>query len=117
MKQYNKYLIHPADRFDQENFSSVIDEVQSILEKTNTFPSSFKSEIILSFLKNHTIQDNWIEANPGLTELVTSGTLFTGSIESLFKSCDNRLAFRQDLENYLKDIFTKTLSLETTVKK
>jgi hypothetical protein len=48
-------------------------------------------------------------ANPGLTTLVTSGSLFTGSIEALFESCRNNLAFRQELENYLKEKFSEHL--------
>ncbi len=101
MKQYNKYLIKNTDQFDPEYFASIIDEVDSINERTKHLPTSFKAEIIVSFLKDHSMEKEWMKANPQLTELVTSGTLFTGSIESLFNSCRHNPVFRQHLELYI----------------
>lgn len=105
-RQYNKYLVGVADRFDPNNYSSIYEEIRMINEKTDTFPLYFKVEMIISFLKDHSLQSNWIEANPELTQLVTSQTLFTGSIESLFDSCRNNPGFRQDLETYLRGKFS-----------
>ena len=105
MKQYNKYLVRSTDQFDPVNFSSVIDEIQIINEETVSFPPLFKVDILISFLKGHSLENHWTKANPKLTDLVTSGTLFRGSIESLFKSCRSNPVFGQDLENYLKKEF------------
>jgi hypothetical protein len=110
MRIYNKYLIKNTDQFDPEYFLSVNTEVARIKEKTENFPSPFKAEIIVSFLKDHALQDEWMKANPDLTELVTSGLLFDGSIESLFDSCRENPVFRQHLEIYLAKSFSeKTL--------
>ena len=111
MKKYNKYLIGLTDQFDPANYSAVNDEICIINEKTGAIPIHFKAEIIISFLKDHSLQNNWIDGNTELTELVTSQTLFTGSIESLFDSCRNNLAFRQDLEDYLKGRLTVSAPL------
>lgn len=105
MKHYNKFLIGVADEFNQVNYPSVNNEISLINEKVGAFPVYFKTEIIISFLKDHSLQSDWIHANPQLTELVTSGTLFTGNIESLFDSCRNNPVFRHDLEAYLKGRF------------
>ena len=106
MKQYNKYLISQSEQFNEENFSSLPDEIYNINEKTNKIPQIFKAEIIVSFLKDHSLNDNWIKANPELTELVISNTLFTGCIEALFESSRSNRVFQQDFENYLKGKFT-----------
>jgi len=105
MKQYNKYLIRPTDQFDPGNFTSVTDEIQLINEETVGLPSLFKVEILVSFLKDHSFENNWTKANPELTDLVKSGSLLKGNIESLFESCRSNQAFRKDLETYLKKEF------------
>lgn len=94
------------DQFDPATYSSVDDEIRLINEKTHAFPPGFKAEILISFLKDHSIQNAWIDANPELTELVTSQTLFAGSIESLFDSCRDNPVFTKNLETYLKERFT-----------
>jgi hypothetical protein len=105
MKHYNKYLVRSTDQFDPVNFSSVTDEIQLINEETVSLPPLFKVEILISFLKDHSFENNWTKANPELTDLITSGSLFKGNIESLFESCRSNPAFRQDLETYLKKEF------------
>jgi hypothetical protein len=101
MKQYNKYLIRPTDQFDVYNFPAVADEVRSINEKINNYSPSLKVEILISFLKDHSLDEDWISANPGLTEFITSGTLLTGGIEALFDSSKNNPAFSEEFEKYL----------------
>jgi len=105
MKQYNKYLVRSTDQFDPVNFSSVTDEIQLINEETVSLPPLFKVEILISFLKDHSVENNFTRANPELTDLITSGSLLKGNIESLFESCRSNPAFRQDLETYLKKEF------------
>jgi hypothetical protein len=105
MKQYSKYLVRSTDQFDPVNFSSVTDEIQIINEETVSLPPLFKVEILISFLKDHSVENNLTKANPVLTDLVTSGSLLKGNIESLFDSCRSNPAFREDLETYLKKEF------------
>ena len=62
----------------------------------------YKAEIIVSFLKNHCLQSEWVTANPVLAQLVTSKSVYSSRIESLFNSCENNPAFWQQLETYLK---------------
>lgn len=105
MKHYNKYLVRSTDQFDPVNFSSITDEIQLINEGTVSIPPFFKAEILISFLKDHSLEDDWTKANPELTDLVTSGSLLKGNIKSLFESCHSNPVFRQDFETYLKKEF------------
>jgi hypothetical protein len=109
MKLYNRFLVKTTDRFNPELFLSINEEIASINVQTAHLSEVLKSEIIVSFVKDHSLQNDWVMANPGLTTLVTSGSLFTGSIEALFESCRNNLAFRQELENFLKEKFSEHL--------
>lgn len=108
-KLYKKFLVGPTDKFDPENFQGMIEEIQMINEKTQTVPSAFKADIIISFLNDHSIQNDWILANPELVALVNSGTLFNGNTESLFDSCRNNATFRDSLKIYLTKELTGTL--------
>ncbi len=117
MKQYNKYLVRSTDQFDPVNFSSVTDEIQLINEETVNLPPLFKVEILVSFLKDHSVENNWTKANPELADLVTSGSLLKGNIESLFESCRSNPAFRQDLETYLKKEFEGASARKSDLKK
>ena len=105
MKHYNKYLVRSTDQFDPLNFSSITDEIQLINEGTVSIPPFFKAEILISFLKDHSLEDDWTKANPELTDLITSGALLKGNIKSLFESCHSNPVFRQDFETYLKKEF------------
>lgn len=107
MKHFPKYLIKTADKFDPEYFSSINEEVASVNTQVESLPFSFKPEILVSFLKDHSLQNAWLKANPELVALVTSGSLFNGNIEALFESSRDNPGFRQDLENYLLVQFTK----------
>lgn len=104
MKHYKQYLILPTDKFDPENFSFIADEILLINEQTKDLPSAFKASILISFMKDHSLQNHWIKQNPELTEMVTSATLPTGSIEALFGSCRDNPVFREDLENYITNL-------------
>jgi hypothetical protein len=101
MKHYNKFLVSENDRFVPANFPGVDDEITRIRETTGGLPGSFKTDMIISFLKNRSLQNDWIQANPSMTELITSGSLFTGGIESLFDSSRSNTGFQKELEAYL----------------
>lgn len=87
------------------NFPAVVEEIWSIEEKTRSFPQIHKSDIIISFLKTHSLQNDWIKESTHLSKLVSSGELFTGDTESLFASARGNAAFVGELETYLKEKF------------
>jgi hypothetical protein len=107
MFQYNKYLVKENDQFDPTEFPFVEEEMTIIREKTEHLPQFFKPEMIVSFLKDHSLANEWIKKNPELTELITSGALSARNIESLFESCRDRPFFRQQMEQYLKKVFSE----------
>jgi hypothetical protein len=111
MRQYNKYLVKNTDQFDATSFPFIDDEIESVNRQINHLPSSFRNEIMISFLKDHFLQNDWTAANPVLANLVTSGSLFSGDIESLFDSSRENTAFTQHLERYLVEKFSGIDSL------
>jgi hypothetical protein len=102
MLTYKKYNIKDADKFNPEDFPKVISELAEINEKTSGEPVDFKHDIIISYLRNHSLQQDWITANPGLSGLITGGFLVTSHLESLFESCIQNKLFLHDFENYIR---------------
>ena len=102
MFPYKKYLINNSDQFDPERFSFVDDDMATMIEEVKDTTAAFKAEIMVYFLKDHSIQKEWEIANPELVRLVKSKTLSSSNIESLFESCYNNPAFGLQLETYIK---------------
>ena len=107
MFEYPKYLVKEGDKFEPEVFSSVIDEMTTLKEQTRNVSPAFKADILVSFLKDHSLDDNWIKANPELTKLIRTGSLSTANIEALFESCRNKPLFRKQMEDFLKRSFSE----------
>jgi hypothetical protein len=103
---YKKYLISNSDNFDPERYEFIADDLAVMMDQVKHVAPDFKAEIIVTFLKNHDLQHEWIAANPELVQLLTSKTLQSGKIESLFESCESNPVFAQQLETYLKDKLT-----------
>ena len=99
---YRKFLVKDNDQFNPEFFSFVIDDAKMIREQTDHVLPTFKTEIILSFLKNHSLESEWLNVNPELAKLISSGSLSTGKLKSLFDSCQDKPVFRQQMEAFLR---------------
>lgn len=86
MEHHYQYAIKPDDQFEPARFPLIGGEVNIIQEKTKLVPALFKGKIIMAFLRDHSLLNEWMKANPELTRMVISRSLFTGAIESLFEA-------------------------------
>jgi hypothetical protein len=102
MFKYEKYLVKENDQFDPQHFLFVIDDMKIIKDETKHVSPILKSEIIVSFLKNQSLETEWLTANPELVKLVTSGSLSSKNIAALFESCRSKPVFRKQMEDFLK---------------
>jgi len=102
MSLYNKFSIGNADQFNPEDYAFITEDLALMLEQIKHIPRDFRAEMIVSFLKNHCLRCEWIAANPELTRLVTSKSVFSSKIESLFEGCQGNSVFSRQLETYLK---------------
>ena len=101
MYQYTKYRINTTDSFKADDFPKVITELTELNNALNDLSETYKKEIVISFLKKHSLDSDWITANPELTGLITSGTFTTGHMESLFESSQTNKEFQQQYENFI----------------
>jgi hypothetical protein len=68
-------------------------------------PYASRTEILISLLKDHCIESKWVEANPGLTEMISSKVLPLADFEALFESGKDNAAYIRELEEYIKEQF------------
>lgn len=92
--------------FDPSNYPELQAEVAGIIRSIANTSSNFRSEIIISYLKDHSIKAEWLESNPAISSMVISGTLKGANTEKLFMACQWNKRFRKDLELYLKESFS-----------
>ena len=95
------------EKFDSANYPAAMSELSAIKRGTVDSPIYFKVEIIVSFLKNHSLQVAWVDANPSLTRMITSGFFKTSNLESVFDYGRNSKSFLKDYEEYLSSQILK----------
>lgn len=101
MYQHKQFTLKNNEIFEPGRFASIREEIILINERTASLPAAFKANIIVTFLKDHSLSNEWIKANPQLTRSVTGGSLFTGAAEALFEASKGNILFQKQLETFL----------------
>lgn len=95
------------EKFNPANFPVAMSELSALRSGISDISIYFKVEIIVSYLKNHTLSIAWVDANPALARMVTSGFFKTSHLESIFESCRDNKIFLNSFEEYIsKQILT-----------
>src|SRR5689334_17834407 len=102
MKQYKKYLIRADDHFDEVNFPTLQDDIETIKAGIGSMPEEFTRTMFISFVKDRSIKKEWEATNPSLAELLNSKNLPLQRMEGLFDSCMDNKMFRLELETYIR---------------
>jgi hypothetical protein len=102
MIKYRRYNIRNADQFRPDDFPKVMNELSNINNGTAGLPVLHKGDMIISFLKDRSINNDWTRANPALAGLITSRHFDTDHLESLFDSCSTNSQFSEALETYIR---------------
>jgi hypothetical protein len=98
---FSKYLIKDSDSFDAPGYPRVVREIDDLQVSLGQIQSAYKTRIVISMLKDHSVKIEWIEGNKQLVTLLTSGSLSTSDVESLFSACKDNLKFMAALEAYI----------------
>ncbi|WP_207515200.1 hypothetical protein [Longitalea luteola] len=94
-------IVKEFEQFSPRNFPDAMNELSVINQGIADIPRYFRVEIIVSYLKDHALRTDWVEANPGLARLMTTGFFKTSQLESLFDFCRNNKTFLDDLEDHI----------------
>ncbi len=103
MIPFFKYTVEENTHFVAVDYPYVVEELASIKKKLSTLPLQHRTDIFISFFKNHSLSSQWISDNPMVTGLVTSGNLKAPHIEGLFESCLRISPFLSEFEYYIRE--------------
>lgn len=96
------YNIGEADIFSAALYPQVVDEVMNLKQRSLEMNTPSKEQVVISFLKSHSIATTWLESDREICKLMTSGALNIAHLESLFNSSRQNKTFLEDLETYIK---------------
>jgi len=96
------------DVFSASNYPEIAKELDVLKKDAAHTPIYFKVEIVISYLKNHSLNNKWIRANPKLVALMTSNSSRTAHIESLFEFYRFRQLSLKSYETYIRHILLAT---------
>ena len=99
---YNKYLVKDTDYFEPMDFPQLMDDLDTIQAAIAESPEASRSEMLLSFLKEHSLSKDLIASNPALASMITSGALPLSGLQALFDSCRKNASFGMQLENHIR---------------
>jgi hypothetical protein len=97
----NNTPINNFETFSAANYPKAFHELSVLNQGISHIAIYYKVEIIVSFLKNHCLNTAWIDANPALARMMTSGFFKTSHLESLFESYRNDKVFLKSFEDYI----------------
>jgi hypothetical protein len=102
---YSKYLIKDTDQFVPYEYPQIEEDLEALVVSMAKMPSAQNAEMLLSFVKDHSMRSEWVSANPQLAELICTKSLPTKNLEELFASSSKNLPFRKQLETYVTEKF------------
>lgn len=100
---FHKFLIRDDDHFVLSTFPQLETSLQKIKEQLENYPLTPKTEMILSFVKHHSISSQLAKDYPELATLISSKSLPLQVMEELFESSRRNATFRNQLEDHIRN--------------
>ena len=100
--RYKKFLIKPDDHFDDMNYLQLQDHLETIKTETTNLPLQLRSDMVIAFVKDGFIKNEWKETSPLLTEFLNSKNPALEYLAELFDSCSGNEIYRLQLETYIR---------------
>lgn len=102
---YSKYLVKELDIFDPYKFPSITDDLDTIEASLAQAPVSRTPEMLVSFARHHSMDSDWVSANPVLAAQISSKALPLANLEALFAAAHASPSFLRSLEQYVLSRF------------
>lgn len=104
MHSYTSYAIRDNDRFNPYLYPEVRDELEKVFAAAYLFTTPEKENIIISYLKQHSLHSYWLKEHCALCHLLLDGNLDTAHTEALFEASRGNLQFQHSFEEYIRNI-------------
>lgn len=99
---YKKYLIAKTDNFEPDQFPNMVNELTSLKNNLTSSDIAYKEEILISYFRKRSLEQDWIMANPDLSSLISSGVFATSHLQALFECSEGNKEFQKEYEKYLR---------------
>jgi hypothetical protein len=100
---HHKFQIESADQFLPSQFPQLEISLGQIMAQLAEGPAGPKAEMILSFVKNHSINSQQVKDFPELAHLISSQFAPLHVMENLFEASRQNKVFTKQLEDYVKE--------------
>jgi hypothetical protein len=107
---YQKFSIAHSDHFIPSEFPQLQASIQQVIEQLTTEPD-IKTEMVLSFVKDHRIDSKLVKDHPKLAGLISTKSLPLQGMEDLFEAASKNPVFKKELEEHIRNCFTVTSSV------
>ncbi|MEJ1241962.1 hypothetical protein WBG78_27700 [Chryseolinea sp. T2] len=77
-------------------------EIKVMAHQVAEIPGDYKPEMLISFLRDHSLKTEWLDGNELLVRLITSGSMKTYQTERLFQQRRANKLFIADLETCIR---------------
>ena len=98
-----------------EPFPSAFPFIQDVLVKIESAlqgeQAACKTEMIISFVKDHAINSKQVKDHPALAIRISSGVLPLELLEDLFEAGNQNKLFRKQLEDYIRSFFDRKAAI------
>lgn len=98
----NNRIIPSTERFSISDYPELCAEVAALQSKIAGIQTENSCEIIISFLKDHTIRTEFIASADAVATLIRSSSVDVKHLEDLFVRSRNNKLFQLEFEEYLK---------------
>ncbi|GAA4746215.1 hypothetical protein [Flavisolibacter ginsenosidimutans] len=105
MPTYQKFRVGESNSFDPASFPELQPCLQQIVAQLNRESAGPKTEMLLSFVKDHRIKSQLVADHPALANLISTKSLPLAVLEDLFESSRTNPSFRNDLEKFVSAYF------------
>lgn len=102
MSVYFKYIIKDSDHFIASEFLQLQKSLQKIITELPVGSTAHSTEMILSFVKDHSINSQQAKDYPELANMISSKSLPLQEMEALFEASRQNPLFRIQLEDYIR---------------
>jgi hypothetical protein len=102
---FQKFYVGDTDEFDPAAFPQLTATLHQLAAQLINYPQGPKSEMILSFVKHHSMPSQQVKDFPEVADLISTRSLPTHVMEDLFASGKQNSLFKQQLETYIQQYF------------
>ena len=102
---FQRFVIRNASQFNPSDYPQLEESLKEVVSQLAARWEGPKAEMILSFVKDHSLGSQDVEDYPELAKLISTGSLPLNVMESLFESCRRHPLFNKQLEHYIKEYF------------